>query len=177
MRYRSTIVVLAPVLAALAASCADEEPPPSVTRLLEDRILLEATMVRCAEDRLASRLDAACANAREAAELIGKAEEQAKREALEAESARKREALRRARDAAELRRQQQEEAERLSRELQEFGNFPPPEGEGESSAEGATLEEGGEPQSVVPADGGTEAAPAETVVPDAPPEAAAEDQD
>ena len=119
--------IAAILLASLVSACGKEDPPPSVAEFMDDRILLEATIVRCGEDRLTSRYEPECVNAREAAELIGKAEEQARREALEAESARKREALRRARDAAEQRRRQQEEAERLRREAEEFGNFPPSE--------------------------------------------------
>ena len=127
--------IAAILLASLVSACGQEDPPPSVAEFMDDRILLEATIVRCGEDRLTSRYEPECVNAREAAELIGKAEEQARREALEAASARKREALRRARDAAEQRRRQQEEAERMRREAEEFGSFPPPEDGAEAPPE------------------------------------------
>jgi hypothetical protein len=73
-------------------------------------------MVRCVDQPGSIHSDRECINAREAAERIAAATEKARRETLEAESARKRQALRRAREVAdEARRQAQlrEQAEYL----------------------------------------------------------------
>ena len=57
-------------------------------------------MVLCAQNRVESRYDAECVNARQAVSLVEAREERARREALEAQSALKREALRRTQEAA-----------------------------------------------------------------------------
>lgn len=126
----------------LASGCAEETPPHTVEDFMSDRILLEATMVRCGQDRSAGRYDPTCVTAREAVDRIAAAEARAKREALEAESERKREALRRARDAADERRRQAEEAERQRRQAEEFGTFEPlPDGAGEPADDDGTADE------------------------------------
>lgn len=140
----------------LASGCAEETPPHTVEDFMTDRILLEATMVRCGQDRSSGRYDPTCVTAREAVDRIAAAEARAKREALEAESERKREALRRARDAADERRRQAEEAERQRRQAEEFGTFEPlPDEAGELTDDDSTADElppGEEPadQAVVP---------------------------
>jgi len=112
------------VLAALAA-CGKESPPPSVQEFMEDPILLEATMVRCGQDRAATRYDAECINARDAVDRIAAAREQARRQEFEAQSEQKRQALRRAQQAAADARRRAQEAERRREEARNFGEFEP----------------------------------------------------
>jgi hypothetical protein len=137
--------------------CAEETPPHTVEDFLEDRILLQATMVRCGQERSAGRYDPNCVTAREAVDRIAAAEAKAKREALEAESERKREALRRAQDAADERRRLAEEAERQRRQAEEFGTFEPlAEDSGnltdEAAAEGAPYADEPADAGVIPED-------------------------
>lgn len=113
------------------AACGEETPPHTVAEFMEDPILLEATVVRCGEDRSASRYDPECINARDAVDRIAAAREQARRDELEAESERKRQALRRAREAAAQARQRAEEEARRREEAAYYGEFeplPPEEG-------------------------------------------------
>lgn len=139
------------VLVGLAAGCAQEEPPPrSATEFLDNPILLEAAMVRCQQDRAASRYDQECINAREAVGRIQAKEEEARRVELEARSERKRKALRRTRQAAAEARRRAEEAARLQAEaeyLAQFGVLPP--SDDQESAEDS-LPEGNLPIAVVP---------------------------
>jgi len=79
----------------MVVGCSPEPPPRSVQEFVDNPILLEAAMVRCAQNRAETRYDAECVNARQAVSLVEAREERARREALEAQSARKREALRR----------------------------------------------------------------------------------
>ena len=120
------LLLLAPAVVALSG-CENEPPPRSVNEMMENPILLEATIVRCAENRAESRYDPECVNAREAIKIIEVREESARRAELEAMSARKREALRRtqaaaaeARRRAEAERRQREEAEYMA----QFGESP-----------------------------------------------------
>jgi len=114
------------------AACSEEPPPRSVTEFLDNPIVLEATVVRCSQNRDETRYDAECINARQAISIIEAKEERARRAAFEAESEDKREALRQTQeDAAEARRRASEQ-ERLRREaeyLAQFGELPPPEEE------------------------------------------------
>jgi hypothetical protein len=111
-------------LGALAA-CGEEPRPPSVAEFMEDPILLEATMVLCAENRAATRYEGECVNARSAVEQLASAAEETKRKTREAESERKRQALRRAQEAAaNARRREAEEAKRRE-EAANFGEFEP----------------------------------------------------
>lgn len=113
------------------AACGEETPPHTVAEFMEDPILLEATVVRCGEDRSASRYDPECINARDAVDRIAAAREQARRDELEAESERKRQALRRAREAAARARERAEEEARRREEAAYYGEFeplPPEEG-------------------------------------------------
>ena len=88
------------VALALLAGCAEEPLPPSVTELVENPVLLDATMVGCLQHEGASYAPE-CINAREAAEQLAAVAEKARQEELEAQSIRKREALRRAQAAAD----------------------------------------------------------------------------
>ena len=87
------------------AACAKEQPPISVAEFMENPRLLEATMVRCGQNRSQMKYEAECVNARDAVNRLEAREKKAKREELEAMSERKRQALRRTqRAAAEARR-------------------------------------------------------------------------
>ena len=114
--------------AALVAGCNRQPPPRSSTEFFENPMLLEAAMVRCAQDRAQSRYDAECLNARAAAERIQvKAEAQQQAE-LEEQSERKRNELRRTQAAAaEARRRALKDAEdrKEAEYLAQFGELPP----------------------------------------------------
>lgn len=117
----------------LGAGCAKEPPPRTVTEFVDDPLLLEAVLVRCTKNRSESRYDPECINAREAVKLVEAEEEAKRREQLEAQSERKREALRRTQQAAAEARRRVAEAERRRREaeyLAQFGQLPP-EGDAE----------------------------------------------
>lgn len=100
----------------LLAGC--EEPrPTSVTEFMEDPIAMEATIIRCNSDRDGRRYDQECVNAREAVRITEAIEQRARRQALEEQSERKLQALRKARDAADAAlRRAQEERQRLEEE-------------------------------------------------------------
>ena len=112
----------------LLAACGKEEPPPrSVTEFVENPILLEAAMVRCAQDRAKYRYDGECVNARAAVDRIQAKEEAAAKAALEVRSERKRAALRRTQEAAKEARRRAAEAQRKREEaeyLAQFGVLP-----------------------------------------------------
>lgn len=133
---------------AVLSGCAKEPPPRTVVEFVENPMLLEAAVVRCAQNRSESRYDAECVNAREAVKRIEAKEEAARREALEASSERKRRALRRTQAAAAEARRRAAEAEkqRLEEEyLAQFGELPPG-GEGQSDGGGI----GNVPTAVLP---------------------------
>ncbi len=125
------------VVAAFGGSACTPEPPPhTVVEFMENPRLLEATMVRCAENRAELKYTTECLNAREAGDRLAAAEEAEQRAALEAQSERKREALRRAQQDAAEARARAEEAERLRREAEYLSQF------GEVSEEPVVLEDG-----------------------------------
>ena len=111
------------VLFALLSACSKEPPPRTVVEFVENPRLLEATMVRCAQNRDELRYAAECVNAREAVDRIAATEEAAKRSELDAQSERKRESLRRAQQAASAARQRAAEAERMRKEAEYLGQF------------------------------------------------------
>ncbi|MDZ7767629.1 MAG: EexN family lipoprotein [Woeseiaceae bacterium] len=128
------------------AGCGKEPPPPTVSEFVDNPILLEATIVRCRENRVESRYEAECVNAREAANRVEAAQTEARRAELEAQSEQKRQALRRAQEAAAEARRRAAEAERLLREAELLGQYEtvgegdgaaPPEGSGVSQPESA----------------------------------------
>ncbi|MBT8083915.1 MAG: EexN family lipoprotein [Woeseia sp.] len=113
----------------LAVSCTQEQPH-SVSELMDNPRLLEATVVRCAANRAELKYTEQCVNAREASDRLAVRENEANRKELEAESERKRDALRRSREAAVEARRRAEEAERLRQEsdyLSQFEALPPSE--------------------------------------------------
>lgn len=133
---------------ALLSACAKEPPPRSVAEFVENPILLEAAMVRCSQDRSRSKYEAECVNARQAVARIQAKEEAERQKQLEAQSERKRKAIRRAQEAAAEARRRAAEAERQRREaeyLAQFGVLPPTESEGEEPQS-----EGNQPVAVVP---------------------------
>jgi hypothetical protein len=112
----------------LAAGCAEEVQPPSVQEYLDDPNSLEAAVVRCSMNRSETRYNAECVNARQAISIIEAKEERARRAAFEAESDKKRQALRRTQQAAAEARRRAEEMERQRKEaeyLAQFGELPP----------------------------------------------------
>lgn len=100
----------------------------SVAEFMENPRLLEATMVRCAQNRAESRYLAECVNARDAVNRIEAAEEKTRREELEKQSERKRQALRRTQEAAAEARRRALEAEKRREEEDYLGIFDQPEG-------------------------------------------------
>ena len=144
IRYLTTLFILL----AVVAGCGKEPPPRSMTEFLDNPMLLEAAIVRCAKDRAQSRYDAECVNARAAAARITAREEADRAADLEARSERKRQELRRAQEAAEEGRRRAEDAARRAREaeyLAQFGEAPPLE-----TTESRTEPEGNLPVVIIP---------------------------
>jgi hypothetical protein len=113
---------------ALVAGCAEPPQPRSVQEFVDNPIVLEAALVRCSRNRSETRYDAECVNAREANKIIAASEEAERRAEFEAQSERKRQALRRAQEAAaEARRRAAEAAKRREEAayLAQFGQLPP----------------------------------------------------
>jgi hypothetical protein len=135
---------------AFVAACEDDIPPRSTTEFVENPIMLEAALVRCSQDRAATRYDAECINARQAISQIEAKEEAARRSEHEERSESKRKALRRTQEAAAQARRRSAEAERLREEaeyLAQFGVVPSTE----SSIQETEPETGNVPQAVIPA--------------------------
>ena len=112
----------------LIAGCNRQPPPRSSTEFFDNPMLLEAAMVRCAQDRAQSRYDAECLNARAAAERIQVQAEAERQAELEEQSERKRNDLRRTQAAAaEARRRALADAEnrKEAEYLAQFGELPP----------------------------------------------------
>jgi len=131
------------------AGCEGEPPARSTAEFLENPIMLEAAMVRCSQDRKATRYDAECVNARQAVGQIEVKEEEARRANFDARSKSKRQALRRTQEAAAQARQRAAEAERLRIEaeyLAQFGVAPPPDDQKPES----DVNVGNSPTSVIP---------------------------
>ncbi len=125
----------------LLAGCGKEPPPPSVSDFVDDPMLLEAAVVRCGENRHEKRYDAECVNARQAVSIIAERQDREKAKAFEAQSERKREALRRTQQAAAEARRRSEEAEQRRKEaeyLSQFGEVPPTPADGSAPAPGTT---------------------------------------
>lgn len=114
----------------LAAGCSEERPVRSVQEFLDNPQFLEAAVVRCSVNRSETRYDPECINARQAVAIVEAREERARRDKLEAESEKKRDALRRTqRAAAAARREAAERAKRREEAeyLAQFGVAPPPD--------------------------------------------------
>ena len=115
------------------AACEAEQRPRSAQEFLDNPIMLEAAMLRCSVDRVATRYDAECVNARQAVSQIEAKEEATRRTEFEARSNSKRRALRNTQEAAAEARRRAAQADRLREEaeyLAQFGVAPPsPEGQ------------------------------------------------
>lgn len=127
---RSTQKYLALLAAgiSLLAACEKERPPRSVDEFVANPIMLEAAMVRCAENRDATRYDAECVAARQASQLIEARDDAARRAEQESRSELKRQAFRRTQEAAAQARERAAEADRMRKEaeyLAQFGVAPP----------------------------------------------------
>ncbi len=133
---RVTICLLA---GGIVAACSEPPPPVSVTEFMENPRLLEATMVRCGQNRSEMKYEVECLNARDAINRLERAEERARRAQLEAQSERKRQALRRTQEAAAAARRRAQEAERRREEAEYLGIFEEPAAA--SSTEDRTLSE------------------------------------
>jgi hypothetical protein len=115
----------------LLAACSDEPPPRSVAGFIREPLMLEAAMVRCSQNRSATRYDAECVNARQAAQIIEAKADRARSAELEARSLRKRRSLRRTQEVAIEARRRAAENERLrvdAEYLALFGQAPSEEG-------------------------------------------------
>ena len=107
----------------LLGACAKESPPIPVSELLDNPRLLEATIVRCAQNRAHTKYDADCVNARYVASRLEYRAMQSRRTQLETQSTRKRQALRRTQEAATVARNRVLEAKRLRKEAEYLGVF------------------------------------------------------
>lgn len=171
MTLRATILITG---IAMLAGCAEPPPPRSVQEFLDNPLVLEAALVRCSRNRAETRYEAECVNAREANKLVAAQEEAKRRAEFEAQSERKRQALRRAQQAAAEARRRAAEAQKRREEaeyLAQFGQLPPDDsGQAQQDTtgnvpiavipepvdEGANTAEGGyrEPLSVEPSGSG-----------------------
>jgi len=109
-------------------ACSEPPLPRSASSFMENPNLLEAALVRCTQNRTESRYDAECVNAREAVRIMEAEDDAATRKELEAQSQRKRDALRRTQRAAAEARRRATEAQRRREEaeyLAQFGQLPP----------------------------------------------------
>lgn len=150
MKRQMTLLIIA---TGWLAGCDKEQPPRSVSEFIDNPILLEAAMVRCAQDRSGTRYDAECMNAREAVGRIEAKEETARRAEFDALSEKKRQALRRTQEAASAARQRRAEAEKQRVEAEYLAQFgvplPTDERPTEDSAQGGA-DMGNTPQVVIP---------------------------
>ncbi|MDH4048114.1 MAG: EexN family lipoprotein [Gammaproteobacteria bacterium] len=144
MQAKTSRITLFLGLPGLMLACSKEVPPRTVSEFVENPFLLEATMVRCAQNRSQMKYDAECVNAREAANRLAASADAARRAELDAQSEQKRQALRRTQEAAAEARRRAAEAQRLREEaayLGQFGQLPPgsntPEGNTASTAPSA----------------------------------------
>lgn len=163
MLMRKMRLVLAAAIPLLISACAKELPPRTVDEFVQNPILLEATMVRCAENRSQKKYDAECVNARDAVNRIAAMQEKARRAELEAQSEQKRQALRRTQEAAAEARRRAAEAQRMREEAAYLGQFdavPPGDAATDPAASGAGTNTPG--ASVSPPQTAPEVAPAET---------------
>jgi hypothetical protein len=134
----------------MLGGCTEEVPPRSVQEFLADPNSLEAAVVRCSQNRSQTRYEAECVNARQAISIMEAKEDRARRDAFEAESNKKRQALRRTQQAAAEARRRAGEAAQRRREaeyLAQFGELPPAENGNVEIDEAAT----NAPSAVIPA--------------------------
>ena len=133
---------------ALIGGCAEPPPPRSVQEFVDNPLVLEAALVRCSRNRSETRYEAECVNAREANKLVAAREEAARRAEFEAQSERKRQALRRTQQAAaEARRRAADAAKRREEAayLAQFGQLPP-----DDTQQSDQADTGNVPMAVIP---------------------------
>ncbi len=123
MRSTYTHLILTFFSIGLFAGCEQEHQPRSTSEFLENPIMLEAAMVRCSQDRAATRYDAECVNARQAVSAIEAAKEGERRAEHDARSESKRQALRRTQEAAAQARRWAAESESLRKEAEYLAQF------------------------------------------------------
>ena len=143
----------------MLGACAEEVPPRSVQEFLADPNSLEAVVVRCSQNRSQTRYEAECVNARQAISIMEAKEDRARRDAFEAESDKKRQALRRTQQAAAEARRRAEVAEQRRKEaeyLSQFGELPPSQG-GSVDIDEAAMNA---PSAVIPEPAAVDTAPA-----------------
>lgn len=115
MRLKTAHLVAA---ALLVSACAEPPPPRSVQEFVDNSILLEAALVRCAQNRTETRYEAECVNARAAGKIIEAREDAARREQFDAMSDQKLRARRETQAAAAEARRRAAEAQRLQEEAE-----------------------------------------------------------
>ena len=130
---RYMLLLLAGAVSFLSACGRSEPPPRTMAEFLDNPILLEATMVRCAQDRSKTKYEVECVNAREASNSLATAEEEARRLELDKQSERKRRELRRTQEAKAEARRRAADARRRREEAEYLGVFE------ELPAEGAPV--------------------------------------
>ena len=123
MRITYTHLILTLFSIGLLAGCEQERQPRSTSEFLENPIMLEAAMVRCSQDRAATRYDAECVNARQAVAAIEAKKEAERRAELDARSESKRQVLRRTQEAAAQARRSAAEVEGLRIEAEYLAQF------------------------------------------------------
>lgn len=130
--------------------CTEEVPPTSVQEFLADPNSLEAAVVRCSQNRSQMRYEAECVNARQAISIMEAKEERARRDAFEAESDKKRQALRRTQQAAAEAHRRAEAAVQRRKEAEYLAQFgePPPAANGNAGVDEAAMNA---PGAVIPA--------------------------
>ena len=146
MRLR--FITISVAVAVMTTACSEPPPPRSVQEFLDNPIVLEAALVRCGQNRVETRYDAECVNARQANRIVMADEEEKRRAAFEEQSERKREALRRAQEAAAEARRRAEDQRRMREEaeyLAQFGEVPE-----QAGAQSAGSQSGNEPGAVLP---------------------------
>lgn len=116
-------ILLSILVAVVLAACTNDPPPIAVSEFIESPRLLEATMVRCNENRSQMKYEAECVNAREAVNRLEARQERLRREELERQSELKRQALRRTQEAAAAARQRALEEEQRRKEAEYLGLF------------------------------------------------------
>jgi hypothetical protein len=136
----------------LVAACSEEPPPTSVSEFMESPRLLEATMVRCAQNRTETKYMPECVNARDAVNRLERVEERSRRESLELQSERKRQALRRTQEAAASARRRADEEQRRRAEAEYLGIFEelPADSNGSGVVQPAPMDSAPSPASNAP---------------------------
>lgn len=117
------VFVTISVAGILLAGCSEPPPPVSTAEFMENPRLLEATMVRCGQNRAEMKYEPECVNARDAVNRLERVEARERQRQLEAQSERKRQALRRTQEAAAAARRRAEEERRRREEAEYLGIF------------------------------------------------------